>query len=94
MKPNKVNIIHTKECCHAIILVFLFSNFILKFCLKNPATTHEVSPKVQLRKDLRPIHVQLVAASHPSVALAPCDRRRRHHRRRWNREETGRQKGP
>ena len=31
------------ECCHAIILIFVLSNFTLKFYLKNPAATR-VSP--------------------------------------------------
>ena len=32
------------ECCHAIILIFVLSNFTLKFYLKNPAATRGVSP--------------------------------------------------
>ena len=32
------------ECCHAIILIFLLSNFTLKFYLRNPAATCGVSP--------------------------------------------------
>ena len=34
------------ECYHAITLVFLLSNFILKFYLRNPAATREVSPSI------------------------------------------------
>ena len=32
------------ECCHAITLVFLLSNFSLKFYLRNPAASRGVSP--------------------------------------------------
>ena len=32
------------ECCHAIILIFLLSNFTLKFYLRNPAVMRGVSP--------------------------------------------------
>ena len=38
------------ECCHVITLVFLFSNFILKFYLKNPATMCGVSPSIWKNK--------------------------------------------
>jgi len=31
------------ECCHAIILIFLLSNFTLKFYLRNLAATRGVS---------------------------------------------------
>jgi len=32
------------ECCHAITLMFLLSNFTLKFYLRNPAAMRGVSP--------------------------------------------------
>jgi len=39
-----INSIHAKECWDAITLVFLLSNFTLKFHLRNPAATRRVSP--------------------------------------------------
>ena len=34
------------ECCHAIVLIFLLSNFTLKFYLKNSAAMRGVSPSI------------------------------------------------
>ena len=34
----------SKECCHTITLVFLFSNLNLKFCLKNSRDNSGISP--------------------------------------------------
>ena len=48
------------ECCHAIILIFLLSNFTLKFYLKKSAATRGISPNYLPLQNLAPtlIHLQ------------------------------------
>ena len=60
------------ECCHAIILIFLFSNFTLN--LRNPAATRGVSPScILFNRDQPSYQLQLKGYLMGTVHLPLCN---------------------